>query len=347
MNYNNYLLLVIFTFLFSDVVYNKNNEDIDAQIICIDTIYNNHSHAAFTDIIMFNNYYYIVFRESNTHVHGENGKVVVLRSTDTKKWDKFYEYSDKEFDIRDPKFCLHTIEKKLYIFFHGRKFQGNKVVGTKNYYLVINEDNQLEFKTYEINSRHTILWPWRYFFNTSDTSFYNLAYNHIYTQKSYEGELVLLKTRNFKKINILKEFSFEHFPSESTIKIENGKYYALIRRKRDHAIWAEADEINGEWVYNSIPIKAFGGPNFEFINDSIVIIGGRGVDENNVRKTQLYSYNLSTREFKFLIELPSYKDNSYPGFYFKSKNELWVSYYSTLEQSSSSIILLAKVKIQY
>jgi len=69
-------------------------------------------HFGFTDLIKYGGYYWLCFRKAKKHI-GENGKTIVLKSKNCKKWKKAYTIKSNFGDLRDPKFL--EFKKKLFV----------------------------------------------------------------------------------------------------------------------------------------------------------------------------------------------------------------------------------------
>lgn len=79
----------------------------------VSRIWDRGEHNAFTDICVFQNSFWLVFREGDTHV-SKAGIIVVLRSMDAAEWQLAAELAMDDVDLRDPKIVV-TPQQELLI----------------------------------------------------------------------------------------------------------------------------------------------------------------------------------------------------------------------------------------
>jgi hypothetical protein len=72
------------------------------------------SHNAFTDMVFWNDYFWLVFISSPSHFASDRSRVVLLRSRDARDWQTAHEFDGSGQDIRDPK--LGIIGQQLAVF---------------------------------------------------------------------------------------------------------------------------------------------------------------------------------------------------------------------------------------
>ncbi|MNL55152.1 hypothetical protein D3C87_1785360 [compost metagenome] len=119
----------------------------------------------------------------------------------------------------------------------------------------------------------------------------------------------------------------------------NEVFYAIVRREYKTALLGMSRDLGATWKWiDTIPINQFGGPNFIFYKDGILLSGR----ENN--KLILGYYDLILKSYKKIMTLESGGDCAYPGMYLK-ENYLWLSYYSSHEQTTGSSIYLSKINL--
>lgn len=75
------------------------------------------THNSNTDMIFYNNYYYLVFQQSKWHIQDTDGSLVVIRSSDASEgsWEEIHRITLPNTDVRDPKFA--NISDRLFIYF--------------------------------------------------------------------------------------------------------------------------------------------------------------------------------------------------------------------------------------
>src|SRR5579864_8364545 len=126
------LLLIIFLFsglIFfgckKDVLINDEgristyNPDEIAPGIQLGKVYNSNNFAAFTDIVYYNNNWFITFRVGTQHVGGANGQIEVLKSIDGIEWKVESVIANDSLDLRDSKFVLDSSSNTLYLNYSG------------------------------------------------------------------------------------------------------------------------------------------------------------------------------------------------------------------------------------
>jgi len=72
-------------------------------------------HNSNTDLIFYNNYFYIVHAQTKWHLFDNKGYLLIKRSTNGKDWQEIAKISVPQKDVRDPKFAI--INKKLFLYF--------------------------------------------------------------------------------------------------------------------------------------------------------------------------------------------------------------------------------------
>ena len=75
------------------------------------------SHNSNTDMIFYNDYFYIVFQQSKWHIQDEHGSLVIIRSPDASagSWEEIHRITLPNTDVRDPKFA--NVSDRLFVYF--------------------------------------------------------------------------------------------------------------------------------------------------------------------------------------------------------------------------------------
>jgi len=75
------------------------------------------THNSNTDMIFYDNYYYLIFQQSKWHIQDEDGSLIVIRSPDASQgsWETIHTIKLPNTDVRDPKFA--NISGRLFIYF--------------------------------------------------------------------------------------------------------------------------------------------------------------------------------------------------------------------------------------
>jgi len=75
----------------------------------------NTRHNSNTDLTFFRGNYYLIHAQTKWHLEDRNGRLLVHRSRDAKKWTKVAEITVPDIDVRDPKFAV--IKNRLFVYF--------------------------------------------------------------------------------------------------------------------------------------------------------------------------------------------------------------------------------------
>ena len=300
-------------------------------------------HKAFTDLIYFDNKWFLTYRESDKHIFGEDGIVRIISSTNADDWKLVKIYKSSGFDLRDPKFSLNG--DKLMFFTHGSKYIVNEGSNPSEFQdfrsdfdselgwqslvnVHVDNKNNLQAK---IKGNETYPWRITWYKGRAYAFGYNFQHNIFSFYSSNDGF-------NFNNLESVKPI--EGYPNEATIRVkENGVFYTVVRREYSTALLGMSENLGVTWKWiDTIPINQFGGPNFIFYKDGILLSGR----EN--KKLILGYYDLILKKYKKLMILESGGDCSYPGMCIK-EGFLWISYYSEHEQNVGSSIYLSKINL--
>lgn len=292
---------------------------------------------AFTDLVYFDDQFFLVYRESDKHAYGLNGIAKIYNSIDGKQWKFIKEFSIDGADLRDPKFSVNG--KRLLVYLHGSVWLRGGVVEFKDF---ISEWSKVGWsnpqpvlldnkKLGTANIIGNESWPWRV------TWYKDVAYVFGYNPKgifdlytSQDGINFANKGGYFEKIGAI--------PTEATIRIDkNEDFYCLVRRNEGSSILIKSTNKGEKWeTIGDIPIVSIGGPNFVFYKNGLILSGR----ENG--KVIVGYFDFSNNLYKKLKTLPSGGDCGYPGIVIKD-NYLWISYYSAHENKTSTAIYLSKI----
>lgn len=297
------------------------------------------SFPAFTDLIFFDNQFFLVYRDSDKHAYGLDGIIKIYNSVDGKEWKFIKEFSVNGADLRDPKFSVNG--SKLSVYLHGSVYLRGGDVEFKDF---ISEWNKLgwtdlqpvlldnkKIKTAKIKGNES--WPWRVTWY-KDVA-YTFGYNtnglfDLYT--SQDGINFVNKAGYFEKIGAI--------PSEATIRVDkNGDFYCLVRRNEGPSVILKSTNKGEKWeTIGEIPIVSIGGPNFVFYKNGLILSG------RDNGKAIIGYFNFNDNLYTKLETLPSSGDCGYPGMVIKD-GYLWISYYSAHDNLISTAIYLSKIDL--
>lgn len=72
-------------------------------------------HNSFTDMIYYNNSFYLIHQQSKWHLQDTNSALIISKSPNAKNWEEIARITLPNTDVRDPKFA--NINGKLFVYF--------------------------------------------------------------------------------------------------------------------------------------------------------------------------------------------------------------------------------------
>lgn len=346
---NNLVKIIIGNCIFFTILscgYQDHNEGktivpITDTIIVNRVAYEEGRHKAFTDITFFDNQFFLVFREADKHAYSEDGVVQMFTSIDGLKWAFFKEIAIAGIDLRDPKFALKGDELSLYI--HGSTYENQQIKSFSGYNFKYSKtDGWQEPKSVLLDNLAVVAnpilgneaWPWRITWYENKAYTVGYKYNEIFDlYKSDDGLF-------FSKQNAIK--NVQHLPSEATIRVnDEGEFFVLVRRDKGPALLGRTYNPTEEWDwFAEISIENFRGPNFLIMDNNKLLFSG-----SFYSWVYLGIYDLETKTYKKVIDIPSFGDGSYPGMIIKD-NILWLSYYTSFENTRGSSVYVANINLE-
>ena len=304
-----------------------------AEILDVRRISNEAGHSAFTDLVRFQDRWFLCFREGAGHV-APDGALRVLTSTDGEDWETAARITSKTGDLRDPKLsvtpdgrlmlagvsALHPpspIKHQSMVWFSedGRKWTEGKSIGEPN------------------------VWIWRPAWHDG------AAYGVGYATGGGARFTRLYKSRDGVDYAPIVLTLFDRgFPNESTLRfLPDGTALCLMRRDGKGAEGTNqlgrAKPPYTEWTWKDLGMH-LGGPALIQLPDGRLLAGGRShVGKAHTALAWLDPEAGTLTEF---LTLPSGGDTSYPGLVWRD-GVLWVSYYSSHEGKTA--VYLARVKL--
>lgn len=296
---------------------------------------------AFTDIVFFEDQFFLTFRKSNRHDKGDPGKIQIYNSPDGESWKFMKEYSVDGIDLRDPKFSVNG--DKLFLYIHGSKYNGTKLIAFSDYNTVYSksagfqglQDVFLDNLQQDVaNIEGNEAWPWRVTWYKGKA--YTVGYGvsgifDIYS--SDDGNF-------FKNLNAFQNINGN--PNEATIRVDNnGEFFILARRLYGNTMVGKSFDSNSNWDWsNEIELPNFGGPNFLFTKENKMIVSGRLYGY-----VSLTCFDLKNNENTIIASINSGGDCGYPGMVIKG-DYLYLSYYSSHENTVGSSIYVSKINLK-
>lgn len=297
------------------------------------TLYKSQKHAAFTDLISFDDKLFCSFRVARDHM-SQDGQIRVCCLDRASNVLFSTQLAMRHYDLRDPKLSIMP-DGKLLMNAYARCYdKSGKWTHSRS--LCWFSDNGKSWSSPHWFGEHN-WWIWRLTWQNSNAL--GIAYNrHQQALNLYQGNP--LRSFHCTDRSILGLASHDlGYPNETDICTDvNGTIYAIARR--------DADSFTAQFGTSSPPYKKWqwhdlgcyiGGPAMIALDDSKYLISGRIWTKKRF-KTALMEFDLATKRLKLLLMLPSGGDTSYPGMV-KEAEHLWISYYSSHIDNTSAIYL--------
>lgn len=311
-------------------------------LVYIDKIWDYAPHNALTDLIRFNNNWFLVFRESDKHVDGANGIIRILTSHDAIVWQPVHHFQENGIDLRDPKLSV-AADGRLMLLMGGTVYSDDHRYIMQQSRVAFSNDGLIWGNSIPILEPHD--WLWRVTWHLGKA--YGVAYRFSEpANRNSEWLVTLYESNDGVKYDKIVRWDIEGYPNETTLQFaKDHEMVALVRRDRKHDsnAWIGVSRppyVNWKWV----PSKYyFGGPNFIALPTGELWASGRLrsiTPYGEVEKTVLA--RLSVEGLQPIMVLLSGGDSSYPGMVYYD-GYLWVSYYSSHEGRAA--IYLAKIQL--
>lgn len=329
---------------------------VDAKLVDYYKVWESNNHNAFTDLKVFDEEFFLTFREGSTH-NSYDGAIRLIQSKDGIIWEEIgYKYIEG-YDLRDPKLSI-TSDNLILLYSVGRSKNSNEEVFRKSFIWIYDHKNQdwIDFYSpfFENDSKY---WLWNLAWRGDEV--YSVGY-----WTGYERWLSLFKM-DYGKSGLKRKFNKEGeilsknaiidkaqkvgSPGETDMLFLNDQEMITLTRRTGNgprtALLGYSQYPFKDWNWRDLQI-IIGGGKFYRLPDNRIVIGSRRYEKESLNGSKWTSLswldplNLEVTEF---LRLPSGLDNGYPGIEF-STNYLWVSYYSSHENNISSIYL-AKIKL--
>jgi hypothetical protein len=176
-------------------------------------------------------------------------------------------------------------------------------------------------------------WPWRV--NWHNDTAYSVGYSATGIFDVYESNDGLF----FEKQNVFE--NIPSLPTEARIRVDDhGEFFVLVRRITGSTLLGRTYNPSEGWEwFGEMPIDNLRGPNFLLVDDHKMIFSG-GI----FGFVYLGLYDIETNTYRQIVEIPSSGDGSYPGLMIRD-NILWMSYYTSYENTEGSSIYVAKINL--
>ena len=307
-------------------------------------IFHNGRHNAFTDLVRFKGDFYLTFRSCpDGHMVHPTSSIIVLSSTDTRRWKQVHQFGVEKRDTRDPHFLV--FKGRLFVY-TGTWFSGETTLKLEDYDL----NRHLG---YAVWSEDGLGWHGPIMLEGT--------YGHyIWRANTFSGKVYLCgrRKKNFAEAprserSIVESAMLESddgliwrtcalfqetYGDETAFQFEDdGSVIAIGRRGRDKAQLIKSKPPYTHWQRKELD-RYIGGPLLARWGNRYVVGGRKTVGDKGPKTSLYWLEDDSLHEF---AELPSGGDCSYPGFVEISPNRAVVSWYSSHEQNSDGKVITA------
>jgi hypothetical protein len=312
-----------------------------------------------TDLLLWNDHFYLIYQHSNTHFFDGDSKLVLLRSNDCKIWEKISEIKYEGLEFRDPK--LAVIGNTLFLY--ALKNFTYDPEPSQTFYATSKEGYEWsDFK--EVEPKGYLFWKPK---TLDSLTWYNTAYWHEH------GKSILIKSDDGVNWEIVSTIYEGETNDETALEIlSDGKIIVTARLEADPAWHSGSKNASTliaysyppytDWIKTKSYLTRLDGP--ALINvDNKLYAAARFDPEGRdnwfgmssvfgIKRTAIYL--VTDTSLTLLTELPSCGDTSYPGIVEKN-GFLYIAYYTNDESKdypwllgmySDTYIKIAKVKIQ-
>jgi hypothetical protein len=305
--------------------------------IDIGDIYTTQNFAAFTDLANYSGSWYAVFRIGTSHAGGEDGQIKILTSTDGSAWKVMSNIAVNNYDLRDPKLTIDSLNNDLYLSFFGRNVLKHNRIAIENYISKFDKSSnswgpvkQIQYNS--INGNQFILWRYTYFKGKMYCAGYQspVGVDNINNLCLFESS-----SNDFLNYKSIGEPLLTGTSSETTLRFAgNDSMYLIARTETINSPIGISlpDYKNTSWINNPL-FTILASPDF-LIYKNKLLITGRDSREHNFK---FFCYNLNSKKVEKVYIFPSGSETGYGGMSFNpgNKNELWITYYSISGEASS------------
>jgi poly(3-hydroxybutyrate) depolymerase len=331
MKFHSYALFILW--VGSQLANHAHGQFPDVQVANTRCVFRDSNHNAFTDLIRFQDRYYLTFRTCpDGHGVNASASIKIMVSDDIQSWSEVHQFRVSDRDTRDPHFLV--FKGKLFVYsgtwYCGKETDTKLDLNQHLGFAVFTEDGRQwsEPQMLEGTYGHYV---WR------AAAIGNTAYlcgrrKHQFGAKSHREspsgvESVMLRSEDglvWSKHSLFQETSgnetaFAFLPDQSVLGIARRDSHSsqLIRSSAPYIHWQRIDLD-----------RFIGGPLLARWGNRWVV-GGRKVTAAGPRTVLSW---LDEDRLDDFAELPSAGDNSYPGWIELSDTHALVSWYSTHEQ---------------
>ena len=313
------------------------------QLLDVRKVWDNAPHNAFTDLVRFDDQFYLTFREASVHivppVGSAGGNIRVLRSADGETWSSAALLDGgANRDYRDSYLSV-TPEGRLLL---NSAVAPHESVLERQSLAWLSDDGSTWSSPTEVGDANYWMWQTQW----HEGHAYSIGYGPTTEGESNWETRLYRSSDGVSYETIVGTLNSGGGPNETGLLFrDDGSAVALVRRDNspNMALVGTAAGDYTNWTFKDTGV-AIGGPEIIQIPDGRIVAATRLYDSGgNTGHTALSWLDPEAGTLKRFLNLPSGGDNSYPGMVWHN-DQLWVSYYSSHEGKAS--IYLAEVAIR-
>ncbi len=305
----------------------------EMKLISIQRIWDKAPHNAFTDLTRFNNRWFCVFREGETHV-SPDGSLRVITSVDGENWKSAALITSEDTDLRDAKITI-TPDGKLML--SGAGALHDKSEHTHQSFSWFSDDGFNWSRENKIGDPD--FWLWRTTWHKGEAYSFGYACGEEKSLRLYRSDNGTVFQTSIENLGI------EGYSNETSMVFKDDSAFCLLRRDAEKNTGLVGISVPPYkiWLWKDLGIR-IGGPQMILLPDGRFLAAVRlyKSDDWQPARTSVCQINPYSGNINELLTLPSGGDTSYAGMILHD-GFLWISYYSSHEEKTS--IYLAKVAL--
>lgn len=290
------------------------------------------AHNAFTDLAIYQNSFYLVFREASGHASND-GSILIMKSSDGRNFRPIARIADPEFDLRDPK--LQNLGDSILYLQYAMVNREKKIVRNG----IQLSQSGASWQPRKVFTQDDAWWLWG--LTEMDGTLVSLGYNA--HNDDYNTIYTTKKPGEFVPVAKLKTGSLTS--TEASLASNNDTVFCAIRATHGHIpsyVGYALKKNLADWkCVGQNTELILGGPKLFFLPNGKLYLVTRSSRAGQLQ-TCLYNVDRKTFKLSYILTLPSKGDNSYGGVAV-TKTDLFVSYYST--DNSKTAIFVAKIPL--
>ena len=329
-------LIIIISLILAEWYFRTNHSEVNPELKAeIWDAVTDEGHNFNTDLLIWNDYFYLIYQHSKTHFFDGDSKLVLLRSKECKEWEKISEIKYEGLEFRDPK--LAVIKNTLFLYALKNSSYDPEPLQT---FYATSKDAYIWSDFKEIEPNGFLFWKPK---TIDNQTWYNTAYWHEH------GKSILIKSNDGIKWEIVSTVYQGETNDETALEIlSDGKIIITARLEADPAWHSGSKNAStliaysyppyNEWTKTKSYLTRLDGPTTVNINDTIIAVGRFDPDGREnwfgmasvLGRKRTAIYLVDDNRLTLLTELPSCGDTSYPGTV-KKDGYIYISYYTNDE----------------